>query len=455
MSTLAALAALPAALLAVWGLLRRPRRPRARRGRPTPTAGTQRRRRSSAASGSTSASASVSGSRVLARPAAGERAAARASTRAPASSSSRASSTTSARCLRSRSSGAARGGRDRRSRPARGVELVHTPWLAIPLGLLWLVGMTNAFNLLDNMDGLAGNLAAISAAFFASCRTLHDRLAARARDVARTRVLSRLPAVQPAPGPDRARLDGRLRLAADRLHARLARPRVELTSPTSTVATLLLPSSCSPCRSSTRHSSRSSGCSTAGRSTRADATTAHTGSSRSGCPRRAPSCCSRWSRSRSAPRALRTTCSTTARIALVGVLVTFVLLVQFASFLADVERRRDRGAGAQLLLHCAGSSRSSSTARSSPPSFLAAYLPRFDGPAPRTSGTLRGLTLPILLFCRYVALHPRRHLPLVWRFAGSRDALRAAFAVVVSEAVALGFVVLTQASSAISRAASS
>ncbi len=47
------------------------------------------------------------------------------------------------------------------------VELVHTPVVAWPLAILWLVGMTNAFNLLDNMDGLAGDLAAIAFAFFA------------------------------------------------------------------------------------------------------------------------------------------------------------------------------------------------------------------------------------------------------------------------------------------------
>jgi UDP-GlcNAc:undecaprenyl-phosphate GlcNAc-1-phosphate transferase len=35
------------------------------------------------------------------------------------------------------------------------------------IGVLWLVGMTNAFNLLDNMDGLAATLAAIACAFFA------------------------------------------------------------------------------------------------------------------------------------------------------------------------------------------------------------------------------------------------------------------------------------------------
>ena len=35
------------------------------------------------------------------------------------------------------------------------------------LTLFWVVGMTNAFNLLDNMDGLAATLAGIAAAFLA------------------------------------------------------------------------------------------------------------------------------------------------------------------------------------------------------------------------------------------------------------------------------------------------
>ena len=47
------------------------------------------------------------------------------------------------------------------------VEIVGNPILATALGIVWLIGMTNAFNLLDNMDGLAASLAAIACAFFA------------------------------------------------------------------------------------------------------------------------------------------------------------------------------------------------------------------------------------------------------------------------------------------------
>src|SRR5207302_1954625 len=47
------------------------------------------------------------------------------------------------------------------------VQIVHNDVLAAALGALWFVAMTNAFNLLDNMDGLAGTLAAVAATFFA------------------------------------------------------------------------------------------------------------------------------------------------------------------------------------------------------------------------------------------------------------------------------------------------
>jgi len=47
------------------------------------------------------------------------------------------------------------------------VEVVSSGPLATALGIIWLVGLTNAFNLLDNMDGLAATLGAIACAYFA------------------------------------------------------------------------------------------------------------------------------------------------------------------------------------------------------------------------------------------------------------------------------------------------
>ena len=45
------------------------------------------------------------------------------------------------------------------------IELIHWRWLSIPLSVLWLVLVMNAFNLLDNMDGLAAGVGAIAAIF--------------------------------------------------------------------------------------------------------------------------------------------------------------------------------------------------------------------------------------------------------------------------------------------------
>jgi len=48
------------------------------------------------------------------------------------------------------------------------VRISFLPWepLNIAATLLWVVGITNAMNLLDNMDGLSGGVAAIAAIFF-------------------------------------------------------------------------------------------------------------------------------------------------------------------------------------------------------------------------------------------------------------------------------------------------
>jgi len=47
------------------------------------------------------------------------------------------------------------------------IELIRWPWLSIPLSVLWFVLVMNAFNLLDNMDGLAAGIGALAATFCA------------------------------------------------------------------------------------------------------------------------------------------------------------------------------------------------------------------------------------------------------------------------------------------------
>jgi UDP-GlcNAc:undecaprenyl-phosphate GlcNAc-1-phosphate transferase len=44
---------------------------------------------------------------------------------------------------------------------------IDLPWLTLPISVLWIVGLINSFNMLDNMDGLSGGVAAIAASMLA------------------------------------------------------------------------------------------------------------------------------------------------------------------------------------------------------------------------------------------------------------------------------------------------
>jgi UDP-GlcNAc:undecaprenyl-phosphate/decaprenyl-phosphate GlcNAc-1-phosphate transferase len=52
---------------------------------------------------------------------------------------------------------------------------LDVPWLTGPLSVLWIVGLVNSFNMLDNMDGLSAGVAAIAAAMFAAMMLLIPR----------------------------------------------------------------------------------------------------------------------------------------------------------------------------------------------------------------------------------------------------------------------------------------
>jgi UDP-GlcNAc:undecaprenyl-phosphate GlcNAc-1-phosphate transferase len=45
------------------------------------------------------------------------------------------------------------------------LEVIPLAWIVLPLTIFWIVGITNAFNLLDNMDGLSSGIAFICCAF--------------------------------------------------------------------------------------------------------------------------------------------------------------------------------------------------------------------------------------------------------------------------------------------------
>jgi UDP-GlcNAc:undecaprenyl-phosphate/decaprenyl-phosphate GlcNAc-1-phosphate transferase len=321
------------------------------------------------------------------------------------------------------------------------VELVHSRWIAIPIGVLWLVAMTNAFNLLDNMDGLAGSLAVIAAGFFAAAAALHQgsKLVLVVSLALALAVAGFLPFnLRPGKralvwmGDSGSQLIG-FALAALGLAS-------SYTVATSTVATLVLPMLvlAVPILDTTLvtivrlldgrpisqgghdHSSHrlvSLGVSETGAVVLLALIAAALGGT-----------------------SLAYQAFGNGRIAALGVLFTFALLVQFGSFLADVDRGRARRAPvytrriAEVFVDGALISAA----------FLAAYLVRFNGIGTPNQRHYFLLTLPVLLFCRYAALLAFGMYAGVWRYASSRDAVRAAAAVLTSEAVALAFVVITQ-----------
>lgn len=52
---------------------------------------------------------------------------------------------------------------------------MHIGWLAIPISIVWLAGTTNAFNLVDGLDGLSAGLALISAVSLAAVSIVAQR----------------------------------------------------------------------------------------------------------------------------------------------------------------------------------------------------------------------------------------------------------------------------------------
>ena len=57
-----------------------------------------------------------------------------------------------------------------------GVEFLPFPWLNAVVTVLWVVGICNAMNLLDNMDGLSAGVAAIACAFFTLLALWHGQI---------------------------------------------------------------------------------------------------------------------------------------------------------------------------------------------------------------------------------------------------------------------------------------
>jgi UDP-GlcNAc:undecaprenyl-phosphate GlcNAc-1-phosphate transferase len=137
------------------------------------------------------------------------------------------------------------------------------------------------------------------------------------------------------------------------------------------------------------------------------------------------------------------------RISLIGVLLTFALLVQFAGFLADLERGEaapqptGRRLVYTLLLHRRRLLEVAIDFALITASLYVSFLLFVDGQGTNSQRHIFLVALPVILAARYVAFIPLGLYNGVWRFAGSREAGAVVIGVVVSEGVAVGIVAAT------------
>jgi FlaA1/EpsC-like NDP-sugar epimerase len=138
------------------------------------------------------------------------------------------------------------------------------------------------------------------------------------------------------------------------------------------------------------------------------------------------------------------------RLTVVGVLLTFVLLVQFGSFLAQVERG-PVAAPAQgsvlsrtLLVHRRRLVEVLLDAALITAAFVGAYLLRVHDSGTPWNPYVFNVSLPVILAARYLMFIVFGLYRSVWRYAGARDAVAIVAAVLCSEALAVGFLATTQ-----------
>ena len=312
--------------------------------------------------------------------------------------------------------------------------------------VVWLVGMTNAFNLLDNMDGLAGSLGAIAAAFFTvDALTVHPSNINLAISLALLAgILGFLP----------FNLRWRRRAAVfmgDSGSQMLGFTLATLGLVTShkvastTVATLLLPVLilAVPILDTTlvtvvRILERRP-ISQGGRDH-----TSHRLVERGLSEKRAVVLLSAIA-AMLGGTSLAYNVAGNNRITLVGVLVTFVLLVQFATFLGDIKRDatspEDAGRIRPLVLNLARLLETLIDFVVVGAAFTVSYFLLVLGSGTTYQRHLFMVSLPAILVARFAAFLAFGIYRRVWRYAGSRDAVAILLAVVLSEAVAYLFLV--------------
>jgi UDP-GlcNAc:undecaprenyl-phosphate GlcNAc-1-phosphate transferase len=319
--------------------------------------------------------------------------------------------------------------------------LIHNDFLAGVVALVWLVGLTNAFNLLDNMDGLAATLAGIAAVFFAiDALTVHENHAVLALALALALACAGFLPFNLRPHRSAAVFMGDS--GSQVLGFALA--SLGLTSSWkvagTTVATLLLPILvlAVPILDTTLVTIvrllDGRPVYQGGRDHTSHRLVYHGLSERRAVVLLAV-----------ISAALGTTSLFYAVldngwVTLIGVLLTFALLVQFASVLSDVERApglvEDRSWLHTFIANPRRLVESVVDFTLITASFLFAYYLRLQGTGTPYDRHIFILSLGVLLAVRYAAFIPFGLYRGVWRYAGARDAASIVGAVVVSELVA-------------------
>ena len=330
------------------------------------------------------------------------------------------------------------------------IELVHNDVLAAAIAVVWLVGMTNAFNLLDNMDGLAATLAAIAAVFFAiDAVTVHPNHGVLVLSLSLALACAGFLPFNLRPraaasvfmGDSGSQVLG-FTLAALGLTASW---KVAGT----TVATLLLPILvlAVPLLDTTLVTilrlMEGRPVYQGGRDHASHRLVYHGLTERRAVVLLAV-----------VSGALGATSLTynvlgNGWITLIGVLLTFALLVQFGSLLAAAEQHPDAPPERSILRGFVSNPRrlveSLVDFALITASFSAAYYLRLQGSGTTYERHIFLVSLPIVLTARYLAFIPFGLYRGVWRYAGARDAVSVVAAVVTSEFVAFGFLAATQA----------
>jgi UDP-GlcNAc:undecaprenyl-phosphate GlcNAc-1-phosphate transferase len=328
------------------------------------------------------------------------------------------------------------------------VEIVGNDVIAAILGVLWLVGMTNAFNLLDNMDGLAASLALIAATFFAiDSVTVHEERLLLVLSLALALATIAFLPFNFRPGRPAAVFMGdsgsqvlgftlgALGLAtswkvAETTVATLVLPLLVLAIPildTGLVAITRIVEGRPIHRGGKDHSSH--------RLVRGGLT-----------QHRAVVLLAAIAAGLGAT-SLAYSVLGNYRITLVGVLVTFVLLVQFAGFLVDLEREDEeevvRGGWMlrTIVLHRRRLLEVLVDFVLISVAFTCAYLLLVKGTGTPYERHVFGVALPLILVTRYLAFIVLGLYQGIWRYAGSREAASIVVGVAISEAVAFGLVV--------------